>query len=95
MALLLDGARPALAFPPRSAHRGTLQQLDREGRTLTLATHELSEIIPAITRVALMKEGRIVADGPKDEIFTESLLSDVYGMPVYVDRRDGLFTAWC
>lgn len=92
---LLDEAGTALDFPARSAYRETLQQLDREGRTIILATHELSEIIPAITRVALMKGGRIVADGPKDEIFTESLLSEVYGMPVYVDRRDGLFTAWC
>jgi ABC-type enterochelin transport system ATPase subunit len=42
-----------------------------------------------------MKDGAIVADGPKDAIITEPLLSDVYGMPVYVDRRDGLYNAWC
>ena len=35
------------------------------------------------------------ADGPKDEILTEELLSSVYGQRVYVDRRDGLYTAWC
>ena len=42
-----------------------------------------------------MKDGRIVADGPKDEILNEDLLSSVYGQRVYVDRRDGLYTAWC
>ena len=92
---LLDEAGTALDFPARSAYRSTLEQLDSEGRTIILATHELSEIIPSITRVVVMKDGAIVADGPKDAIITEPLLSDVYGMPVYVDRRDGLYNAWC
>lgn len=92
---LLDEAGTALDFPARRAYRATLEQLDGEGKTIILATHELSEIIPSIRRVVLMKGGAIVADGPKEAIICETLLSDVYGMPVYVDRRDGLLSAWC
>ncbi len=92
---LLDEAGTALDFPARKAYRATLEQLHGEGKTIILATHELSEIIPAIARVVLMKDGAIVADGPKEEVLREELLSDVYGMPVFVDRRDNLFTAWC
>lgn len=92
---LLDEAGSALDFPARRDYRTTLEQLDREGKTIILATHELSEIIPAIKRVVLMKDGRIVADGDKGEILNERLLSEVYGMRVYVDHRAGLFTAWC
>ena len=60
-----------------------------------MVTHELSEVIEEIGRVIVMKDGRIVADGPKDGILNEDLLSSVYGQRVYVDRRDGLYTAWC
>ena len=30
-----------------------------------------------------------------EEILDEDLLSDVYGQRVYIDRRGGLYTAWC
>lgn len=92
---LLDEAGTALDFPARSAYRNTLQQLDAEGKTIILATHELSEIIPSIKRVILLHEGKIIADGSKEEVFTEPLLSEVYGTAVYVDERDGLYSAWC
>ncbi|HPB42375.1 MAG TPA: ABC transporter, partial [Sphaerochaeta sp.] len=67
---------------------------DREGKTIILATHELSEIIPAIGRVVVMKNGAIVADGPKEEIFNEALLREVYEAPIYLDYRDGLYSVW-
>ncbi|MFA5448140.1 MAG: ATP-binding cassette domain-containing protein [Sphaerochaeta sp.] len=92
---LLDEAGTALDFPARRAYRQTLEQLNSQGKTIILATHELSEIIPSIGRVVLMKEGKIIADGPKEEVLTEKLLTEVYETLVYVDQRDGLFTAWC
>ncbi len=93
--MLLDEAGSNLDFPARHQYRAALEQLDRRGKTLVLATHELSEIIPAIGRVVVMSEGRIVADGPKSEIIREDILSSVYGSRVFVDQREGLFTAWC
>ncbi|MDY0287874.1 MAG: ATP-binding cassette domain-containing protein [Sphaerochaeta sp.] len=93
--MLLDEAGSNLDFPARHQYRASLEQLDRRGKTLILATHELSEIIPAIRRVVVMKGGRIVADGPKDEIIREEILSSAYGSRVFVDQREGLYTAWC
>jgi iron complex transport system ATP-binding protein len=93
--MLLDEAGTALDFPGRLTYRSTLKQLDREGKTIILATHELSEIIPSIKRIVVMQEGKIVADGPKEEVLNEELLSDVYGNRVYLDERDGLYSAWC
>jgi len=92
--MLLDEASTALDFPSRHAYRQSLEQLDQSGKTIILATHELSEIIPAIGRVVVMKNGRIVADGPKDQILSEKLLSEVYEAPIYLDRRDGLYSVW-
>lgn len=93
--MLLDEAVSNLDFPARRQYRETLRQLDQAGKTIILVTHELSEIIPAIKRIIVMKGGKIVADGPKETILNEDLLSDVYGTKVFLDRREGLYTAWC
>ena len=92
--MLLDEAGASLDFPSRHTYRKSLEQLDREGKTIILATHELSEIIPAIGRVVVMKNGAIVADGPKEKIFNEALLREVYEAPIYLDYRDGLYSVW-
>lgn len=93
--MLLDEAGNALDFPSRAEFRRTVSSYAREGKTIVMITHELSEIIEEVSRVVVMKGGRIVADGPKEEILDEDLLSDVYGQRVYIDRRGGLYTAWC
>ncbi|MGH0052362.1 MAG: ABC transporter ATP-binding protein [Sphaerochaetaceae bacterium] len=93
--MLLDEAVSNLDFPSRHQYRETLESLDREGKTIILATHELSEIIPAINRIVVMQQGKIVADGKKEEILNEKLLSEVYGANVFIDEREGLYSAWC
>jgi iron complex transport system ATP-binding protein len=93
--MLLDEAVSNLDFPSRHQYRKTLEALDQAGKTIILATHELSEIIPAIRRIVVMKDGKIIADGEKKDILKEELLSDVYGANVFVDERNGLYTAWC
>mgnify|MGYP000872161239 FL=1 len=93
--MLLDEAVSNLDFPSRSQYRSTLEQLDREGKTIILATHELSEIIPAINRIVVMQHGKIVADGSKQEVLNERLLSEVYQTRVFIDEREGLYSAWC
>lgn len=93
--MLLDEASNALDFPSRAEFRRTVSSYARDGKTIVMVTHELAEIIEEVSRVVVMKGGRIVADGPKEEILDEDLLSDVYGQRVYIDRRGGLYTAWC
>jgi len=46
---------------------------------------------PEIERVVLLREGRILADGPKEEILTAERLTDLFGVPVQLVRRDGYF----
>jgi iron complex transport system ATP-binding protein len=93
--MLLDEAVSNLDFPSRHQYREELQLLDKAGKTIILATHELSEIIPAIERVIVMKQGKIIKDGPKTEIMREEILSEIYETRVFIDQREGLFTAWC
>lgn len=92
--LLLDEASNALDFPLRRDLRDTIRKYASE-ETIIMVTHELSEIIPEIDRVILMKDGHIVLDGPKQEVLTEDNLSMLYGMKVYLSERDGIYSAYC
>ncbi|HTB74116.1 MAG TPA: molybdenum ABC transporter ATP-binding protein, partial [Polyangiaceae bacterium] len=68
--------------------RETMRELAREGLGILLVTHHVSEIIPEIERVILLRDGRVVADGPKEGILTEDRLGALFGVRVRI-TRDG------
>jgi len=93
--LLLDEAVSNLDFPAKQAFRSALHDFHAKGKTLVLVTHDLSDIIEEIDRVVVLSQGKILADGKKAEVLTETVLSDAYGTRVFVSEREGRFTAWC
>ena len=93
--LLLDEATAGLDFPSRADLRNTISGYATENRTLVMVTHELSEIIPAINRIVLMKDGKIVMEGSKKDTLREDILSELYSRPVHVAQADGIYTAFC
>ena len=93
--LLLDEASSGLDFPARASLRETISSYATGRRTIVMVTHELSEIIPAIERIVLMKDGKIVMEGSKEETLREDVLSDLYSTKVHVAEADGIYTAFC
>ena len=93
--LLLDEASAGLDFPSRADLRNTIASYATENRTIVMVTHELSEIIPEIDRIVLMKDGRIVMEGTKADTLRTDILSDLYSRPVHVAEADGIYTAFC
>lgn len=93
-ALVLDEVANSLDL--RAAHqlRETTRAIAQAGVALVIVTHHLPEIVPEVRRVILMKEGRVVSDGPKEELLTSEALSNAFGMPIEVGQRDGYFHAW-
>ncbi len=89
--LLLDEPSNALDIAARFQLRDTLRDLAKSGLAIVLVTHHISEIIPEIERVILLKNGRIVADGQKNAILTTRNLTELFGVPVEVTSRDGYF----
>jgi iron complex transport system ATP-binding protein len=81
-ALLLDEPTTGLDIVSRKQLLDAMRHLADEGVTLVLVTHHTEEIIPAIDRVVLMREGRILGDGPRAQMLTEARLSETYGAPV-------------
>ena len=89
--LLFDEPSNTLDIAAQIQLRETMRQLAQAGLGILLVTHQVSEVIPEIERVVLLREGRILADGPKEEILTAPRLTDLFGVPVQLVRRDGYF----
>ncbi len=66
---------------------------DVEAPALVLVTHHVEEIPPSFTDVLLMREGRIVAQGPIQIALTEETLSATFGLPLVLEQHDGRWTA--
>jgi iron complex transport system ATP-binding protein len=92
--LLIDEPSNALDLAAQAELQRTLRVLARHGTGIFLITHHLADIPPEIERVIMMREGRIVADGPKQELLTEERLQKLFGVPVTLSRRDGHYHVW-
>lgn len=89
--LLFDEPANALDIGAQYKLASIMRDLARAGIGVLLVTHHVSEIIPEIGRVVVLREGRVVADGPKDEVLTEERLAGLFGVAVRLVRREGYF----
>ncbi len=89
--LLFDEPSNALDIGAQLQLRETLRGLAQSGLGILLVTHHISEIIPEIERVVLLREGRIIADGPKPTILTAENLSKLFDANVRLGEHDGFF----
>jgi iron complex transport system ATP-binding protein len=90
--LLFDEPSNALDIGAQIQLRDTMRSLANGGMSILLVTHHVSEIIPEIERVVLLREGRIVADGPKQDMLTSEKLSALFGADIQLVRRDGYYS---
>ncbi|MGA2434561.1 MAG: ATP-binding cassette domain-containing protein [Bryobacteraceae bacterium] len=93
-ALLFDEPGTSLDLFAQHELRSAIRRLAQSGVGLILVTHHLADIVPEVERVVLMRDGRLVADGPKHEILTEARLEKLFGLPVTIERRDGYYHCW-
>jgi iron complex transport system ATP-binding protein len=92
--LLLDEPSNALDLAAQRDLRITLRKLAQEGTGLVLVTHHLSDILPEVERIILMRDGRIVGDGPREELLTELRLSELFRAPVRIGRDEEWLHSW-
>lgn len=67
-------------------------ELCRNGKTVIAAVHDLKTAVHFCSRLILMKDGRIIADGTPEKVVTRQNLLDAYGVNalVYKNRISGL-----
>ena len=92
--LLLDEPSNALDLAAQRDLRELVESLAAEGTTMLHITHHIADIVPAMKRVLMMRDGRIVADGAREELLTEPRLSELFGVDVRLTERNGFLHAW-
>ena len=86
--LLFDEPGNALDVAAHAALVDTMSTLARAGIGIVLVTHHVSEIVPEIERIVMLRDGRVMADGAKNDLLTSERVSDLFGVRAQV-HRDG------
>ncbi|HHU65801.1 MULTISPECIES: ABC transporter ATP-binding protein [Streptococcus] len=84
--LILDEATSGLDLFAREKLLRQIEQITTlpKAPTILYVTHHAEEITRSFTHVLLLKKGQIIAEGPKNEVLTETILSDFYDQKVSI-----------
>ena len=84
--LLADEPIAGLDPAQQIATMQVFAQLAQEGRAVVVSLHDLGLAARHCTRLVLMHQGRVVADGHPDEVLTPELVAQVFGVSIW--RQD-------
>ena len=90
-ALVLDEPTTSLDFLAARRFLDLVRKIARSGKTVILVTHHLEDIVPEIKRVILLRQGRVMADGPADSTLTSRAISRLAGSRMTVEHARGRF----
>ncbi len=90
-ALVLDEPTRGLDLVSRHQFMERVRAIARDGTTILLVTHHVDEVIPEITRVVLLRRGRIASDGAKPDVLTAGHLSAAFEAPLAVNQSGGYY----
>jgi iron complex transport system ATP-binding protein len=84
--LVLDEPTSALDLRHQVAIYQLLRNRAAAGTSILVVLHDLNDVGRWCDRAVLLDRGRIRAEGPTGQVLTADLLSEVYGIPVGVER---------
>lgn len=79
--LLLDEPMNSLDVAQQAALDGILNELVAAGITVVMSSHDLNHSLRRAHQVWLLRQGKLIASGPRDEVLTPQNLALAYGMP--------------
>ena len=82
--LILDEPCSGLDIRAREMFLKTLEE-SKSDIPFIYVTHQIEEIIPSITHVAILDNGEIVSQGNKFKVLTEENLSKLYGIDLKIE----------
>ncbi|MEU8802673.1 ATP-binding cassette domain-containing protein [Spirillospora sp. NPDC048819] len=93
--LLLDEPTTGLDLVAREQLLAHIDELGRRRpeTTTVLVTHHLEELPAGTDHALLLRDGRVVAAGPSDDVLTTDLISACFGHPITVTRTNGRWSA--
>jgi iron complex transport system ATP-binding protein len=99
MARALAQRAPILLLDEPAAHLdlgNTIRLLDlidvlaNQGNTVVFTSHDPSAAASVAHNIVLMRDGRVLATGPTEAVFTSEHLTLTYGVPVRVATVEGI-----
>jgi iron complex transport system ATP-binding protein len=91
--LILDEPTSGLDLKASFQYLDIIRALMQAGKTIILVTHHIHEIPPEMSRVVLLKEGEVMADGEKSTILTNDTLSQLFETPIALVHANGFYQA--
>lgn len=85
--LLLDEATSALDVAHKIRIFDLLREKNRRGLTVVAVMHDLNLAALYCPRLLLLKQGRLLADGSRQEVFRSDLLSELYETEIGIFRH--------
>ena len=66
---------------------------DLDSPAMVMVSHHVEEVPPGFTHALTLRGGRIVAQGPVEQVITPAVLSETFGMPLKIRYEAGRWTA--
>jgi iron complex transport system ATP-binding protein len=87
--LLLDEPTAALDPGYQLGITGLLHRLNRDrGTTMLISTHDLQSVAALCSQVVLIRQGRVLAHGPTEDVLTPSHIQALYDIEVDVQFNE-------
>lgn len=83
--LIMDEPCSGLDLFEREKMLSAVDEIGKKDISIVYVTHHIEEIMPLFTHIALIKDGRVAAAGPKKEVLTKETIMHTYGVAVELD----------
>ena len=87
--LIMDEPCAGLDLYEREKMLHEIDRLRQRNITVVYVTHHVEEILPLFTHVALIKDGRLMAAGLKDEVLNHELIKQTYDIDAQLEWDGG------
>ena len=92
--ILLDEPTTALDWQAQREILQTIRKLQEEfSLTVFMVSHDLNAVGSMVNKVAMLKNGRILWQGEVIDAMQESILTELYGVPINISEYNGRKTA--
>ncbi len=89
--LILDEPCNGLDIPTRETVLATIEKLSQTDTRLIYVTHHIEEILPSVTHVLYLKDGKVYRQGGKADMLQEEVLSEALDCNVSLTQSAGRY----
>ena len=86
--VVLDEPTASLDLGNRVRVLDQIKALAAKGLGVVMSTHDPAQVLEVADKVAVLARSRLLAYGITQEVMTSAVLSDAYGLPVWLERTE-------